>query len=233
MRRALLVVGKAPRPGQVKTRLVPPLRADDAARLCRAFLEDSVVLGLQLGWEQVTVVHPRGSRATLRAMFPSKVALFEQTGRGLSNALASAFEHHLAAGFDRVVLIGSDNPTLPTEIPAAACSALEHCDLVVGPSVDGGYYLIGMSRSHARLFEGIEWSTPRVFNQTLARASHLGLRVQVGPEWYDVDQPADLQRLRIDLTVSPPQIARHTRIALQQLDVGVEEGLGEAHVTLA
>jgi rSAM/selenodomain-associated transferase 1 len=217
MRRALLIVGKAPVPGRTKTRLVPPLSSEEAAELYRGFLLDSVSLGLDLGWERVSVVHPAGARQILADVLPSRVTLVEQSGHGLGDALSSAFERHLAAGFDRVVLIGSDNPTLPREPIREACAALDEHDLSIGPTLDGGYYLIGMRAPHLGVFENVEWSTPRVYGQTVARAAQLRLRVHAVPVWYDVDEPQDLERLRHDLLSLPPDVAPNTRAALDRL----------------
>src|SRR5215216_4982775 len=143
MRRACVIVGKAPVPGRAKTRLVPPLTNDDAAALYGAFLLDTVAVASELGWERLSVVHPRGSRASLAALLPQSVYLYEQPGDDLCDALSSAFAQHLANGFERVVLIGSDSPTLPASAIEDACAALDESDLSIGPSVDGGYYLIG------------------------------------------------------------------------------------------
>src|SRR5258708_26775291 len=133
MRRALLIVAKAPVPGRTKTRLVPPLSAENAAQLYRGFLLDGVTTGLELGWECVSIIHPAGQRELLADLLPSRVRLVEQSGTGLGDALASAFERHLAQGFSRVVLISSDNPTLPIEPIHEACAALDDHDLSIGP----------------------------------------------------------------------------------------------------
>jgi rSAM/selenodomain-associated transferase 1 len=219
MRRALLIVGKAPVPGQTKTRLVPPLSPAEAAELYRGFLLDSVSLGLDLGWERVSVIHPAGSGQVLGELLPPRVTLVEQSGDGLGDALSSAFDRHLAEGFRRVVLIGSDNPTLPLAPIREACAALDDCDVSIGPTADGGYYLIGMRAAHLGMFENIDWSTPRVYAQTLARALELGLRVHAEREWYDVDEQPDLERLQRDLLSLPRGVAPHTRAALARLSL--------------
>ncbi len=216
MRRALLIVGKAPQAGSAKTRLVPPLSPADAAALYRGFLLDSVALGLGLGWERVSVVHPTGHQQALMEFLPEPVQLFEQRGGDLVTALASAFEAHLAEGFDRVVLIGSDNPTLPRAPIDNACAALDQFDLSIGPTADGGWYLLGMREPHVGVFENVEWSTPRVYAQTLDQAERLGLRVHAVQEWYDVDEPSDLDRLQRELVDRPPDVAPNTRVALAQ-----------------
>ena len=216
MRRAFIVVGKAPEPGRTKTRLVPPLTAEGAAELYRGFLLDSVQLGLELGWERTTVVHALGAAPTLRSLLPSDACLLEQEGSGLGDALAYAFQHHFADGFDSVVLIGSDSPTLPSEPVIEACEAIEHThDLAIGPSADGGYYLIGMRQPHLGVFQDVEWSTPRVYAETVAKTQALGLRVKTLREWYDIDEPADLEHLERELRSSPPGVAPHTRAALR------------------
>jgi uncharacterized protein len=214
MSRALVIVGKAPQAGVTKTRLIPLLTAAGAADLYRGFLLDAVGLGLELGWEQVSVIHPRGSHQGLRQLLPAEVHLVEQRGDGLGDALSHAFERHLAEKFDRVVLIGSDNPTLPRGPIDQACDSLDEHDLAIGPTTDGGYYLIGMRAPHLSIFEGISWSTPRVYAQTLAQAKRLALRVHAVGEWYDVDEPRDLERLQADLVSSPAAVAPNTRAAL-------------------
>src|SRR4029450_7514968 len=110
MRRALVIVGKAPRPGRTKTRLVPPLSHDAAAALSGAFLLDTIETGLSLGWERVTIVHPapRDEGDLLRRVVPPDVRLCAQSGAGLGDALRGAFAAHFAEGFERVVLVDSD-----------------------------------------------------------------------------------------------------------------------------
>jgi rSAM/selenodomain-associated transferase 1 len=214
MRRALIVVGKAPIPGRTKTRLVPPLSTDAAATLYRGFLLDTLQLAQGLGWECLSLVHPRGDAPLLRGWTPG-VQLLEQPRDGLGQALRFAFERHFGDGCDTVTLIGSDNPTLPAALIHDAQTALARGhDLAIGPSLDGGYYLIGMRQPHLGIFEQIEWSTSRVYAQTLERAAALGLRAHTISEWYDVDEPADLERLLRELDSSPPGVAPHTRAAL-------------------
>jgi uncharacterized protein len=211
MRRALVIVGKAPVPGRAKTRLVPPLSPEEAAALYRAFLVDTLQVAQQLAWERVCVVHPPGDGASL----PTGVDLLEQPADGLGRALAFAFDYHFTLGFDRVVLIGSDNPTLTAEPILAADRALEQADVAIGPTRDGGYYLIGMRQAWPALFSGIEWSTPRVRAQTLQRAHELGLAVEPVEEWFDVDEPSDLDYLDAELARLPTSVAPHTRAVLR------------------
>ena len=220
MRRALVIVGKAPAAGVTKTRLTPPLTPEQAARLYRGFLQDTAATALTLAPERVTLIYPPSSGAAeaLAALLPAGVSLQPQPGEGLGVALAGAFRDHLAAGFDRVVLIGSDNPTLPSAMIEEAYAGLSDHDVVIGPSTDGGYYLIGMTHPHLGLFERIAWSTEIVYAQTLERAREFGLRVLPVREWYDVDTVAELERLRSDLAALPLADAPATRAALAEFE---------------
>ncbi len=219
MRRALIIVGKAPLAGSAKTRLVPPLSGHEAADLYRGFLLDTLDLADSLEWESTSLVHPRGDGPVLAALLGrSRVQLLEQRTTGLGDALAYAFAHHFAQGFDTAILIGSDNPTLPAAPVQAACQHLQAgADLTIGPTLDGGYYLIGMRRAHLGVFADIEWSSPRVYGQTLERAQALGLEVRAVDEWYDVDEPADLERLVREVATAPLHVAQHTRRVLGRL----------------
>lgn len=212
MRRALIVVGKPPEPGRAKTRLVPPLSEAEAAELAWAFLQDTCLAALGLGWERVSLVHPPGSLERLRTL---GVQLVPQRGHGLGDALAGSFADH--AEFDQTVLIGSDTPDLPLELVEQASRELASTDVVIGPAADGGYYLLGLRRPHPGLFEGIAWSTERVYAQTVARAESLGLRTAILPGWADVDTPDDLRRLERQLRQVPDSVAVNTRRVLHRL----------------
>jgi rSAM/selenodomain-associated transferase 1 len=231
-RRAVIIVGKLPQPGRTKTRLSPPLSLEQAAALYKAFLLDTTAIALSLHWERVTLVHPDepGVCHALGTLVPPAVTLEPQRGAGLGAALAGAFESHIQAGFDHVVLIGSDTPTLPASFLDDAYAALDRCEVVLGPSRDGGYYLLAMRRLHPTLFEDISWSTELVRDQTLERAEASGLRVQLLPPWYDVDTPQDLADLRRDLLRLPTSIAPHTRghLSTLQCDAALASSFGPA-----
>jgi glycosyltransferase A (GT-A) superfamily protein (DUF2064 family) len=150
---------------------------------------------------------PTCSRATSRLCGSAKQAW----------ALSQAFEDHFAEGFDRVVLIGSDNPTLPRGPLEAACVALDYADVSIGATVDGGYYLLATRQFHAALFEDIHWSTPRVYAQTVAQATRLQLHVEAVEPWFDVDDLADLERLQAELAQANLEVAPNTRRALSAI----------------
>lgn len=221
---ALAVMTKAPRPGQVKTRLVPPLTPEQAAELNVVFLRDTaqaITKGCGPNARGVGVYTPVGSENTYIDILPQNFDLLPQRGDGFGERLTLAAADLFQCGFSSVCLIDSDSPTVPSEAYTQAVELLSAAGdrVVLGPSHDGGYYLIGMKREHAQLFERIDWSTERVLEQTKQRAQELGLEVKLLPAGYDVDDSASLQRLRDELlsNASPPDLAPHTRNFLTKL----------------
>ena len=198
----LVIFTKVPLPGAVKTRLASVLSAEQAARLQSCFLVDEIRLAMTLPDVEVVVAFtPAHAEAQLRAILPEPVRLLPQREGDLGKRMAQTFSHLFEAGRDLVVLIGSDLPTLPSSILAQAFAALAQADIVLGPSTDGGYYLIGMRRLHATLFDGVAWGTSLVLAQTAERIRTLGLRSASLPVWYDVDTPDDLSFLAAHLAV--------------------------------
>jgi rSAM/selenodomain-associated transferase 1 len=198
---AIAVMAKASIAGKTKTRLVPPLTEAEAAGLNTVFLQDAAdnVLSAAAratvsGWMAYA---PVGSEPFFRSYLPESIGLIETVAPTLGGCLCQAAGKLLAAGHGAVCLINSDSPTLPAAYLIAAAAALVAPGdrVVLGPSTDGGYYLIGMKRLHAGLFEGIAWSTGHVFAQTRARAQVLGLSVFELPTWYDVDNTETLRTL--------------------------------------
>ena len=189
---------KRPVPGAVKTRLAAAIGADSAARFYEASLRTllSRVQGLDL---RRVIAHAGGSDVD-RAWFRQfeGYELWSQPAGGLGEILAAWFDFACAAD-DRVLVIGSDSPTLPLEYIRDAIVALDSHDCVIGPAHDGGYYLLGLQRPVPQLLEGIEWSGPQVFSQTLERAAEQGLRVIQLPAWNDIDEVADLPLLHEQL----------------------------------
>jgi uncharacterized protein len=216
-RRAIGVVGKAPEPGTVKTRLSPPLDPQRAALLHGAFLRDALLRALTIRGASVSLVHPRGSdQHVLASLLPDGVACIEETGSNLGHTMDEAFRSLFARGAAVAVLTGADLPTLPASRIDEAFVALEQgtCDVVLGPAEDGGYYLIGLRAPQPILFERVDWSTDRTLAQTLDRAREAELRVSLLAPWYDVDCPDDLERLRRELTDDPDLDAPTTRLVL-------------------
>ena len=196
---ALAVMAKAPVARLVKTRLCPPLTPEQAAALNRCFLQDiskSIVAAASTtGGCSISVYLPPGSEALFNEILPSQFCLLPQRGDTLEQRIIAAAEDLFSCGFRHLCLINSDSPTVPGAIFIEAINTLRQgeAEVVLGPARDGGYYLIGMRRLHRRLFEEIEWSTHRVFQQTLERAKELRLEVYQLPTFTDVDDVASLR----------------------------------------
>lgn len=201
--RTVVVFVKAPRPGAVKTRLTPFLSEEDAARLYRAFIQDTLAATSGLQGVLTSIAYtPADAQPFLQALLDGgPFDWFPQTGETLGARLWHAFQRAFQRGAERVVTIGSDSPTLPPSIITQAFEALITHDVVLGPATDGGYYLIGLTNlspravSYPRLFEGIAWSTGIVLRQTLDAVQSAGLTSAELPRWPDIDQPDDLPRL--------------------------------------
>ena len=206
---ALALMTKAPRAGQVKTRLVPPLTNEEAAQLNRRFLQDTGAAisvccrGLtapspvRQTVRGVAVYTPVGSESEYADILPADFCLLPQRGENFGERLYFAAEDLFKCGFKTVCLIDSDSPTILAEnfTKAIELLSLPGDRIVLGPCDDGGYYLIGLKRLHREVFERIDWSTERVFEQTSQRASQIGIRVHELPRGFDVDDRATLHRL--------------------------------------
>jgi len=207
---AIAVMAKASIPGRTKTRLIPPLTPEQAADLNTAFLRDvadnllaAAALASIAPWMAYA---PAGSQEFYSRTLPDGVSLLETVAPDFGVCLYRAAASLLAAGHESVCLLNSDSPTLPTGYLVAAATALAAPGdrVVVGPAIDGGYYLIGIKQPHQRLFQDMDWSTEQVFHQTLMRAHELRLPVVVLPSWYDVDCEGALRVLIGELVDGRP-----------------------------
>lgn len=225
-------MAKASKAGRTKTRLSQAVTPENAARLNTAFLHDIadnlVAAAADASLAAYMAFGPPGEERFFDFLPPS-IGLFKAWRPTFGETLEGAIRRTLAFGHSAACVLNADSPTLPTSIlvEAAGCLAASGDDVVLGPSTDGGYYLLGMKQVHARLFEDITWSTEHVARQTLERAREIGLRVHLLPEWYDVDDAASLAILRGELFDDRPFFgtsglrpapALHTRALLSQLD---------------
>jgi rSAM/selenodomain-associated transferase 1 len=202
-------MAKASAPGRAKTRLVPPLTFDEAAALNTAFLcdvADNVLLAARHaaphgGIAGYAAFGPTGSEDFFRRILPGAIGLIAAWLPNFGDCLFHTIREILARGHGSAVVLNSDSPTLPTAllIETAAALAKPGDRAVLGPSSDGGYYLLGLKAAHRRMFDDIDWSTSRVAAQTLARAGEIGLEVHTLPVWYDVDDVDGLRRLHAEL----------------------------------
>lgn len=199
---ALVVFAKAPIPGQVKTRLCPPLTPDEAATLHGSFVLDTLertklaATALKLPFDRYLACAPAATHVFFKIMEERHgVKVTDQVGDDLGARMNQAFEATFKKGYKHVLIIGTDVPTLPLDHLKQALALLDSHDLVLGPALDGGYYLIGLKRMAPELFAGIPWSTDQVLKRTQEKAVSLGLKTAQLEPWRDVDTLADLQTL--------------------------------------
>ena len=216
----LVVMAKAPRPGMVKTRLAQSFPVEAVTELYRCFLHDTIDLARSLGTVDVAMMCPASDVDELKrlAQIPQNqgaVGVVAQKGLGLAAGLTSVFAHFTANDRQRVVAFNSDSPHLPASVLENAFLALMKHDLVVGPTHDGGYYLVGAKAAHPALFDGDGMGTKSALEILLARARGLQLSVALTDPFYDIDVEGDLTRLAAELRIAPARAPR-TAVWLEQ-----------------
>jgi len=204
----LVVMAKAPRPGTVKTRLAQRLPMAAVTEFYRCLLSDTLTLARSLGNAQVAIMCPAADVAELSQFAGGGVHVVPQKGEGLAAGLTSVFAQFAAGREQRVVAFNSDSPHLPRSVLQAAFEALLAHDLVVGPTHDGGYYLVGAKASHPGLFAGDGMGTTTALEQLLSRAQALQLSTTFTAPFYDIDLAEDLLRLASELRVTPAKAPR-------------------------
>ena len=199
---ALVIFAKAPIPGEVKTRLCPPLTPDEAATLHGSFVLDMLertklaVAKLQLPFHRYLACAPSSELVFFKIMEERQgVRLLDQVGENLGQRMHRTFVDVFAKGYTHVIIMGTDVPTLPLSVYQEAFTMLGRSDVVLGPALDGGYYLIGLKQPAEQLFTGVPWSTDQVLAVTQQQANALGLSVELTTAWRDVDTIEDLQSL--------------------------------------
>ena len=208
--RMLVIMAKAPQPGMVKTRLAQSLPAEAVTELYRCLLNDTIALAHSLRGVKVAIMCPASDVKELAQLTGGATSVVAQQGEGLAAALTSVFAQFAAPGKQRVIAFNSDSPHLPVSVLASAFEMLTVHDIVVGPTHDGGYYLVGANDAHAALFQGDGMGTRSALDGLLARARSLQLSVAFTDPFYDIDTQDDLIRLAADLRLEParaPQTA--------------------------
>ena len=222
MKEALVLMAKAPIEGQVKTRLIGPLTAEEAKKLYVAFLSDTFAMMESVVDERddlrlVMCYTPEGEEEAFDDVEREGCLMIAQRGEDLGERLTNCFADVFEMGFDSVIAIGGDSPTLPDEMVLEAFDCLEtENDVVVVPAEDKGYCLIGMRKLHPQIFQNIPWSTADVMSATEAQAKNARLGLIVGPDWYDVDTLEELERLKQELKETKGN-AKFTRRFLKEL----------------
>jgi rSAM/selenodomain-associated transferase 1 len=190
-RRVLGVFAKWPSPGSVKTRLTRESDPAWGARVGRAFLLDTLERLSRVSARRMLVFAPSEREDDFADFVSDRFVLRPQRTGDLGQRLSSFVEEEVDGGARAVVVVGTDSPTLPVEYVEQAFVALEQADVVLGPAVDGGYYLVGCGPNRPPIFEGIAWSTGTVLADTVASLADPLWRLALLPPWYDVDTPAD------------------------------------------
>ena len=215
--RALIVIAKAPIPGFAKTRLVGRSGFDQAfvARLADAFVRDTLRNCRRAAPAELLISFaPADALSYFRAL-DDRARLLPQADGDLGDRLRGALRSAFDAGAERALLLGCDTPHLAPSSIDDAFARLDESPGVIGPAVDGGYYLLGLREPRDDLFRDIEWSTPRVAEQTLARARAMGLELARLPEVLDVDEPGDVEHLR-EILAREPELAPNTARVLSE-----------------
>lgn len=213
---ALIVFGKVPVPGFVKTRLAATIGIRASAILYRAFFRDSLASYTKIDAD-VRIYFSSNDRAIPDELVLESMSPHFQRGNDLGQRMSNAFQETFTRGYARVVIVGTDHPTLPTSYIERAFSELDGSKRVlIGPARDGGYYLLGLSAAEPSIFAGMTYGHPDVYRQTIERAAATGLEVRVLPNWYDVDDADDLKQLIRDVELNRDQ-CELTYAALVQL----------------
>jgi uncharacterized protein len=224
----LVIMAKAPKPGRVKTRLAQSLPLTAVAAFYRCLLDDTMTLVRSLGNVEVAIMCPGSDLDELACLAGDEVCVVAQEGEGLAAGLTSVFAH-FAAGHQRVIAFNSDSPHLPASVLEDAFKILAAHDIVIGPTHDGGYYLIGAKATHPALFENDGMGTANAFEALLARARTLALSVGFTTPFYDIDVASDLARLTEELRLAPARAPR-TAAWLTEWDQAVAQlrtGMGD------
>lgn len=225
--RTLVIMAKAPRLGRVKTRLTESLPPAAVLALYRCLLEDTLALAKSLPSVEVAVMCPEQDQEELTLLIGNTVLVVAQKGQGLAAGLTSVFRHFTPRG-EHVIAFNSDSPHLPPSILQSAFEILATHDIVVGPTHDGGYYLVGAKAAHATLFEGDGMGTASAFDRLLTRTKALELSTGFTEPFYDIDVATDLILLARELRLAPAKAPRTAdwfgewQQAVAQLGRGVE-----------
>jgi len=202
----VIIFAKAPEPGSVKSRLHPTLNPDERARLQSAMILDTLALTDSLPVHRILAAPPPANHPFLiRCGRERSIPLIPQKGETLGDRMRNAFDWGFDEGFRRVTLIGCDAPTLPADFIRQAFDSLKRSPVVIGPSLDGGYYLIGARPPLPELFNGIEWGSDQVLAPTLKKINAEKRDCALLPFWYDIDRPADLILLKEMLALQARQ----------------------------
>jgi hypothetical protein len=204
----LVIMAKAPRPGSVKTRLAPSLSPAAVSAFYGCLLEDTLALARSLSDVEVAIMCPDSDVNELAQLGGNEANVVAQKGHGLAAGLTSVFAHFAQDHHRRTIAFNSDSPHLPRSVLENAFETLAAHDVVVGPTHDGGYYLVGAKASHPTLFGGDGMGTSSALERLLSRVRTLELSVGFADAFYDIDVADDLTRLAAELRLAPARAPR-------------------------
>lgn len=218
MKQALILFTRVPIAGKTKTRLQTALTPEQCAQAHSAFLQDvaSSCLAPQQ-WDLLVFYGEEGSLSVLQELLPQQKDFFVQQGKILGEKMDRAIADTFKMGYDRCVLIGADLPLINREIIAQAMRTLGETSLVLGPTVDGGYYLVGSTKPCPEIFSGQSYGGSNVFENTVAAAQKAGLSLGTVATMEDIDQPEDLRNFADKLSMQPEKICPHSRRFLREV----------------
>jgi len=228
-RKTLVIMAKAPKPGVVKTRLAESLPLPAVTSLYRCLLEDTVALAMSLKDVRVAVMCRESDKQDLESLLGKSLQIMAQQGEGLAAGLTSVFRHFTARGPQYVIAFNSDSPHLSPSVLDSAFQILTTREVVVGPTHDGGYYLVGAKASHPSLFAGDGMGTKTALDRLLARTRDLALSTGFTEQFYDIDVADDLIRLRRELSAARSRAPRTAAwfSEWEQAVVPVRQSLGD------
>jgi uncharacterized protein len=206
--RTLVIMAKAPKPGMVKTRLTESLPSAAVTALYRCLLEDTLALAKSLTSVEVAVMCPKSDQDELAHLLGNTAQVVAQKGEGLAAGLTSVFRHFTTSGRQHVIAFNSDSPHLPPSVLEGAFEILATHDVVVGPTHDGGYYLVGAKAAHPALFESDPMGTKSALDRLLTRTKDLELSTGFTEPFYDIDVAKDLILLARELRLAPAKAPR-------------------------
>ena len=209
--RVLVIMAKAPRPGAVKTRLAPSLSPAAVTAFYCCLLRDTLALARSLGDVEVAIMCPDTDVSDLAQLADGEASVVAQKGEGLAAGLTSVFAHFAADHQRRTIAFNSDSPHLPRSVLEDAFETLAAHDVIVGPTDDGGYYLVGAKASHPALFASDGMGTSTALERLLSNALALELSVGFSDPFYDIDVADDLTRLAAELSLAPGRAPRTAR----------------------
>jgi rSAM/selenodomain-associated transferase 1 len=204
---AIVIMAKEPEPNKVKTRLIPALDPISASKIYKAFLMDRIHQIKEISDVDSFIAYtPQSAESFFKEIAPENFILIPQEGNDLGERLSNVSYELFERGYQKIVIMDSDSPNLPSRYITSSFYHLDETDVVLGPTEDGGYYLVGLSRHAPGIFKDIPWSTSEVMEITKKRAIKGGRSIHMLEKWYDVDTKEDLIRLKNELEKESEQV---------------------------